>query len=66
MSVLETLRRRLIGWLGQALPAVPGAPRWHDQPRFSTEIDAEARRRSVRQVTLEQLGITHWSCHTLF
>ena len=64
MSVLETLRRRLSHWLGEALPAVPGAPRWHDQPAFS--VDAEAQRRSVRQVTIEQIGITHWSCHTLY
>jgi hypothetical protein len=26
----------------------------------------ENRRRSTRQVTLEQLGIAHWSCHSHF
>ena len=61
MSGLETLRRLLARWLGEALPA---APRRHDQPSFS--VDDEAQGRSVRQVTLEQIGITHWSCHTLY
>lgn len=61
MSGLETLRRLLALWLGEALPAAPGR---HDQPSFS--VDDEAQRRSVRQVTLEQIGITHWSCHTLY
>jgi hypothetical protein len=61
MSGLETLRRRLALRLGEALPA---APRRLDQPSFS--VDDEAQRRSVRQVTLEQISITHWSCHTLY
>lgn len=61
MSGLETLRRRLALWLGEALPA---APRRLDQPSFS--VDDEVQRRSVRQVTLEQISITHWSCHTLY
>ncbi|MBN9437861.1 hypothetical protein [Bosea sp. (in: a-proteobacteria)] len=61
MSGLETLRRRLALWLGEALPA---APRRLDQPSFS--VDDEAQRRSVRQVTLKQISITHWSCHTLY
>ena len=64
MSVLSHLWNRLAGWLAEAaLPAMsePG----HRDPVWDTQAD-EARRTSIRDVTLEQLGLAHWSCHTHF
>jgi len=66
VTPLEILRRLVADWFGKAVPAVPGDPRWHEQALTQSETEAEALRRSVRQVTLEQLGIAHWSCHTHF
>ncbi|WP_332680572.1 hypothetical protein [Bosea sp. (in: a-proteobacteria)] len=66
MTLLETLRRLMADWFSKAVPAVPGEPRWHEQPFAESCAEAETLRSSIRQVTLEQLGITHWSCHTLF
>ncbi len=53
MRVLFTLWRALKARL---LPPAPGAEPGRDADR----------RRSVRDVTCEQIGITHWSCHSLF
>lgn len=64
MRLFEALRALLAGWLDRAAPAAPVEPRWQERPLDERAVDE--RRRSVREVTLEQLGITHWSCHTLF
>lgn len=64
MIILEHLRAAFAAWFERAVPAEAGEPRW--QERSSTELGAEERRRSIREVTLEQLGIAHWSCHTHF
>lgn len=64
MHVVEILRAVLAAWFERAVPANLSEPRW--QERSLTELGAEERRRSIREVTLEQLGIAHWSCHTHF
>ena len=64
MTLFETLRAALAAWFERAVPAEPVESRW--QERSLAELGAEERRRSIRQVTLEQLGIAHWSCHTHF
>ncbi len=66
VKLLEALRALLAGWFGRAVPADPAEPRWQERPPASGKADAEELRRSIREVTLEQLGIAHWSCHTLF
>ncbi len=52
---LRRLVRRIADWLLAASPAAGGQPQ-----------SDEARRKSIRDVTHEQLGIGHWSCHVLF
>ncbi len=64
MTLLDTLRAAFAAWFERAVPADPVEPRW--QERSFAELGAEERRRSIREVTLEQLGIVHWSCHTHF
>ena len=64
MPLFEALRVLLASWFKRAVPAEPDEPRW--QERSLAELGAEERRHSIRQVTLEQLGIAHWSCHTHF
>jgi len=64
VQLFEALRVLLASWFVRAVPAKPDEPRW--QERSLAELGAEERRRSIRQVTLEQLGIAHWSCHTHF
>lgn len=66
MPLLQTLRAWLAGWFERAVPAEPGQPRWPEWPPAQHELAADERRRSIRDVTLEQLGIAHWSCHTHF
>lgn len=61
MTLSNALRAALADWFERAVPA---EPRW--QERSLAELGAEERRRSIREVTLEQLGIAHWSCHTHF
>jgi hypothetical protein len=61
VTLLNALRAALAAWFERAAPA---EPRW--QERSFAELGAEERRRSIREVTLEQLGIAHWSCHTHF
>lgn len=64
MTLFETLRAAITAWFERAVPAEPSEPRWLE--RSLAELGAEERRRSIREVTLEQLGIAHWSCHTHF
>lgn len=64
MTLFEHLRAALAAWFERAVPTEPVEPRW--QERSFAELGAEERRRSIREVTLEQLGIAHWSCHTHF
>ncbi len=64
MTSFEQLRATLAAWLERAVPVQAGELR--RQERSVTELAADERRRSIREVTLEQLGIAHWSCHTHF
>jgi hypothetical protein len=64
VTLFEQLRAALAAWFERAVPAELGEPRW--QERSFADLGAEERRRSIREVTLEQLGIAHWSCHTHF
>ena len=64
MTLFETLRAAIAACFERAVPAEPSEPRWLE--RSLAELGAEERRRSIREVTLEQLGIAHWSCHTHF
>ena len=66
MRWFEALGALLAGWFERAVPAEPGQPRWPEWPPAQDELGADERRRSIRDVTLEQLGIAHWSCHMLF
>lgn len=66
MRLFEALRALLAGWFDRTVPANPVEPRWRERPSASGKADAEELRRSIREVTLEQLGIAHWSCHTHF
>ena len=55
MQLLSTFWNGLASWFAQAVPAT------------FDPLDAAAaddQRRSVHDVTIEQLGIAHWSCHT--
>ena len=53
MTILSDVWRRLAAWFAQAAPAV-------------AEASDDTLRKSIHDVTLEQLGIAHWSCHTHF
>jgi hypothetical protein len=64
VTSFEQLRATLAAWLERAVPVQAGELR--RQERSVTELAADERRRSIREVTLEQLGIAHWSCHTHF
>jgi hypothetical protein len=67
MRLIETLHALLAGWFERAVPVDPGERRWQERPVAADESGADERRReSIRDVTLEQLGIAHWSCHTHF
>jgi hypothetical protein len=57
MQLLSTLWNGLASWFAQAVPAT------FDPLDAAT---ADDQRRSVHDVTIEQLGIAHWSCHTHF
>lgn len=57
MQRLSILWNGIANWFAEAVPASFGP------------LDAAAaddQRRSVHDVTIEQLGIAHWSCHTHF
>lgn len=53
MWTLFTLWQAISAWLGRPDPAAEPAR-------------DDDRRRSIRAVTLEQLGVSHWSCHPHF
>jgi hypothetical protein len=57
MQLLSTLWNGLASWFAQAVPLT------FDPLDAAT---ADDQRRSVHDVTIEQLGIAHWSCHTHF
>ncbi|CAN7398900.1 hypothetical protein LJR009_003392 [Bosea sp. LjRoot9] len=58
MGSLAVLWRWLSSWFARAVP-VPA------QAACDPAAD-EALRQSIHDVTHEQLGIAHWSCHTHF
>lgn len=57
MQLLSTLWNGIANWFARAVPAT------FDPLDAAT---ADDQRRSVHDVTIEQLGIAHWSCHTHF
>lgn len=57
MQLLSTLWNGLANWFAEAVPLA------FDPLDAAT---ADDQRRSVHDVTIEQLGIAHWSCHTHF
>ncbi len=57
MQLLSALWDGIANWFAQAVPASFG-------PLDAATPDDQ--RRSVHDVTIEQLGIAHWSCHTHF
>ena len=57
MQLLSALWNGIANWFAQAVPASFG-------PLNAATTDDQ--RRSVHDVTIEQLGIAHWSCHTHF
>ncbi len=62
MPLITTLSALLRDWLDRALPTVLAPSSSSTQERADED---ENTRRSIHDVTLEQLGISHWSCHTL-
>ncbi|HEV7257593.1 MAG TPA: hypothetical protein VGN82_07405 [Bosea sp. (in: a-proteobacteria)] len=64
MSLLSHLWHRLVEWFAKAVLA--GAPEPDHRPALLDEEDDEARRTSIHDVTLEQLGVAHWSSHAHF
>lgn len=64
-SFLGVFRAHLADWFERAFPAQLG--QWPEEARADNEDEAgEAHRRSVHEVTIEQLGLAHWSCHSHF
>ena len=57
MRFLSTLWDGIATWFAKAVPLT------FDPLDAAT---ADDQRRSVHDVTIEQLGIAHWSCHTHF
>lgn len=57
MQVLSSLWKAVAAWFNRAVPAA-------FDPLDAARSDD--RRRSIHDVTIEQLGIAHWSCHTHF
>jgi hypothetical protein len=64
MSILVDFQRHLAEWFAQAVPAAPVPARAHGAAAKPGADDTQ--RKSIHDVTLEQLGIAHWSCHTHF
>ncbi|MCU4181450.1 hypothetical protein [Bosea sp. BH3] len=56
MPLISALRNALAIWFGWPIPTTPER----------SETTSEDDRRSIRDVTLEQLGIAHWSSHSHF
>lgn len=63
-SFVGVFRAHLAGWFERAFPAELGQR--PDEARVNDDELREARRQSIHDVTLEQLGISHWSCHSQF
>lgn len=57
MQFLASIWNGIATWFAQAVPLT------FDPLDAAT---ADDQRRSVHEVTIEQLGIAHWSCHTHF
>lgn len=57
MRFLSAIWNGIAAWFAEAVPAT------FDPLDAAT---ADDQRRSVHDVTIEQLGIAHWSCHTHF
>ena len=57
MQLLSALWNGLANWFAQAV---------HSTFDPLDAATADDQRRSVHDVTIEQLGIAHWSCHTHF
>ncbi|WP_187639980.1 hypothetical protein [Bosea sp. F3-2] len=57
MQILSSLWNATTAWFNRAVPAA-------FDPLDAA--GADDRRRSIHDVTMEQLGIAHWSCHTHF
>ena len=62
MRVVKAVLQRLAS---RFTPALAGGPFAICQPASDPGTE-EAQRKSIHDVTLEQLGIAHWSFHTLF
>jgi hypothetical protein len=66
LNLATALWQRLADWFAQAVPAEPVLALFDADSGFGDRELDEARRKSIQDVTLEQLGIAHWSCHTHF
>ncbi|PTM40145.1 hypothetical protein [Bosea sp. 124] len=65
MNFLSYFWHRLAEGFAVAAPAKTSEPA---DPAFAQDEAGadEARRTSIHDVTHEQLGLAHWSCHALF
>ena len=65
MEILARLRSALAEWAEHAFHR-EGEQR-PERPAGDNDTEpGDLERKSIRDVTLEQLGIAHWSCHTHF
>lgn len=65
MEILARFRSALAKWAERAFPVEVEEP--IALPPVDSDTDpGDRERQSIRDVTLEQLGIAHWSCHTHF
>lgn len=64
MNLLSHLWQCLADWFAEATLAAASGSGDLD-PTQDAQAD-EARRTSIHEVTREQLGLAHWSCHTHF
>jgi hypothetical protein len=64
-TFLGVFRAHLADWFERAFPAELGQR--PDDTRANDDDEAgDARRQSIHDVTLEQFGISRWSCHSHF
>lgn len=64
VSLLSNLWHRLTDWFVETVPPAEPEP---VGPASAQDAEAdEARRTSIHDVTHEQLGLAHWTCHALF